>query len=299
MFTDVAGRRGGRLARVHAHLLLASLVLAGCTASLSTGPTRLYTVADETSLLRTQVASIESNFSLGVAQNEAARNEVIAERMLAIDMNYFEYEALLLRERQDVGFLSTIANLGLTGTATLITPVVTKNILTGVSTGLTGATKAYSDEVLFQKTIQALQTQMRANRLHVAAKIIARFNDSLQVYPLAMAKSDLEEYYNAGTLDAALLEVTQTVGDETKAADAEKAEAVASIKYSPDELTKLLRTFYSPNGKRDPVIYGNLQKWLQKNHPEEARPLGQILVDNSPSAKAIRLEMARAFNLIH
>ena len=84
MFTDVAGRRGGRLARVHAHLLLASLVLAGCTASLSTGPTRLYTVADETSLLRTQVASIESNFSLGVAQNEAARNEVIAERMLGM-----------------------------------------------------------------------------------------------------------------------------------------------------------------------------------------------------------------------
>ena len=121
--------------------------------------------------------------------------------MRAIDTYYYAFEASLIRERQEVGFISSIISIGLSGAVPLVNAEATKNILGAASAGLQGATKAYSDEVLFQKTVQVLATQMRAHRDIVASEILGRMRSlDIDAYPLSMALSDVDEYYAAGTI---------------------------------------------------------------------------------------------------
>jgi hypothetical protein len=180
----------------------------------------------------------------------AARNEIIAQRMQAIDAQYFAYEAALVRERQEIGFVTSIINIGLAGAVPLVGPVATKNILGGASSALQGGTKTYSDEVLFQKTVQVLQMQMRANRDRIAADIFMKWKGSLDEYPLPIAIGDLEEYYSAGTIAGALVEVNKTVGEKAKDAEGLKVDAL-TVRFAPlTDLTRRIRTFARANPKR-------------------------------------------------
>ena len=182
--------------------------------------------------------------------------------MRAIDAYYYSFEASLIRERQEVGFVRSIINIGLTGAIPLVTPVATKNILGGVSSGLQGATKAYSDEVLFQKTVQVLATQMRARRDNVASDIITRMKTlDIDKYPLSMALGDTDEYYAAGTIAGALIEVQKTVSAESRDAEAKKSEAVTVPFVALTDLTRRIQAFWRANPHRRKDV----RAWLRQN----------------------------------
>jgi hypothetical protein len=159
------------------------------------------------------------------------RNQIISARMYVADLEYDNFEAQLTREMQDEGILATAVNLGLTTSATLVGGAATKTILSGVATGVTGLDKAYSEKELLANTIQALQTQMRADRKAQSAIILAKMlqdNGTAQKtvtpidqYSLPMALSDTARYYQAGTVASALIGLTKTVSNaETNAANA-------------------------------------------------------------------------------
>lgn len=247
-------------------LLAMSILLSGCLPSLDGGPKRMFTVAEETTALKDQVITLQSRYYADSgAATVAARNEIIAERIAAIDANYYVYEAALTREHQEFGFLSSLANIGLTTTATVIPVAQTKTLLTGISTGIQGGSKAYSDEILYQKTVQVLQSQMRANRAGVAAQIITRMKLSLSDYPLAMAMSNLEEYYAAGTLSAGLIQAANTVGREADLQEENKADAIVRTKFTSDDNTKLLESYLfpsGPDGNRDEGRAARLVEYL-------------------------------------
>jgi len=153
--------------------------------------------------------------------------------MYIADMEYNTYEARLTREIQDEGLLATAASLGLTTSATLVSPAQTKAILSGIATGVTGLDKAYNDKVLLSNTIQALQTQMRADRKTQAAVILAKMfkNTSsntriitpIAEYTLPMALSDAEGYYQAGTIASGLIGLSKTVANVEQSADQAKS----------------------------------------------------------------------------
>ena len=147
-------------------------------------------------------------------QARLLRNEIIAQRMYAIDVQYTQYENALTREGQEVSF-GTLATAGALGTAsTLFTPVVTKSVLSGLST-VTLATKGhYDSEVLLAQSIRTIQKQMRSSRNVVAANISAKLIQSVTEYPLSAALSDVEDYYNAGTLTTGVIDTSTTVGIE-------------------------------------------------------------------------------------
>jgi hypothetical protein len=145
-------------------------------------------------------------------QAKRARNEIIAERMYAIDVQYVQYENALTREGQEVSF-GTLAAAGALGTAsTLFTPVVTKSVLSGLSTVTLGTKGHYDSEILLASSIRTIQKQMRASRNLIAAGISAKLVQSVADYPLAAALSDLEEYYDAGTLTTGVIDTSTTVG---------------------------------------------------------------------------------------
>jgi len=197
-----------------------------------------------------------------VAPTKANRNEIIAVRMREVDSHYFAFEGSLIRERQELGFVSSIVSLGLTGAIPLASSLGTKSALGAASTFIQGGTKAFSDEVLFQKTVQVLATQMRARRAVVAADIITRMRTlDLDAYPLSMALGDLDEYYAAGTIAGALIEIQKTVGAQSTAAEDAKA-AVVQVKFSSvTDLGKAILAFARSSAANRKAV----QDWVDNN----------------------------------
>jgi hypothetical protein len=212
-------------------------------------------VEEEAAVARGRVKFWEdSYYTNAVVPSKFNRNEIISARMREIDSYYFAFEASLIRERQELGFVSTIVSLGLTGAIPLASSLGTKNALGAASTFIQGGTKAFSDEVLFQKTVQVLATQMRAHRAFVAANIITRMRTlDLEAYPLAMALGDLDDYYAAGTIAGALIEIQKTVGAASSIAEAAKANTMEFTFLSNSSTLSLQACLRKP-GARDGLV---------------------------------------------
>jgi hypothetical protein len=261
----LAGWRGrARLGgAMRAGSLLIGLLVSGCFSSIEGGPPRLFSVAEESEVARIRLTrGEEAYYSTPVAQNKLVRNEIITARMRAIDTYYYAFEASLIRERQEVGFISSIISIGLSGAVPLVNAEATKNILGAASAGLQGATKAYSDEVLFQKTVQVLATQMRAHRDIVASEILGRMRSlDIDAYPLSMALSDVDEYYAAGTIAGALIEIQKTVSAESRNAEAIKAGAVL-VNFAPiTDLGRRIQRFFNASAQNKVAI----RTWIRDN----------------------------------
>ena len=203
-------------------------MVAGC-ASHQVGPYR--PVPIETDVARISSLAYPEDlaaFASTWPDRGAARNEMLTARMYVADMEYQVYEANLTKEIQDEGLLGTAAILGLTTASTLVSPAPTKTILSGLATGVTGLDKAYNEKELLSNAMQALQTQMRADRKAQAAEIYAKMlrgtGNAKQPTPIgeytwSMALADAEAYYQAGTVSSALIGLSRTVlqqGDERR-----------------------------------------------------------------------------------
>ena len=260
-----AAEQGGvrsRTAMTAASLLIA-LLTSGCFTSIEGGPPRLFSITEESAVARARLTlGEEAYYASPVAQNKRVRNEIIFARMRAIDSYYYAFEASLIRERQEVGFISSIISIGLSGAVPLVSAVDTKNILGAASSGLQGATKAYSDEVLFQKTVQVLTTQMRARRDIVASDLVSRLRAlDIEAYPLSLALSDVDEYYAAGTIAGALIEIQKTVSAESRNAEAIKAGAVL-VRFAPvTDLGRRIQAFFNASAANRAAV----QAWIRDN----------------------------------
>jgi hypothetical protein len=281
---------------VQAASLVMALLTSGCLASIDGGPPRLFTIAEESGLARDRLIVSEGNYYTNAgSRNRIFRNDIIASRMRAIDSHYYAFEASLIRERQELGFLSSIVSIGLSGAVPLVYAEGTKNILGAASSGLQGATKAFSDEVLFQKTVQVLATQMRARRDSVAADLITKMKTlDVDVYPLPMALGDVDEYYAAGTIAGALIELSKTVGEKAKDAEQGKTATLVSFSFSSDNLTALINNFYRPSGVVDNARLKIVLDFL-KTYPGRPK-LAEVLFN--ADALDFRRQLAKDLKLI-
>jgi hypothetical protein len=223
-----------------------SLTAAGC-ASNQGGPTRPISIEDDVARVKLLTEPDVSTFyTLDLATQAAYRNQVVTARMYVADVEYHYYESRLTKEMQQEGLLATAASLGLTTSATLVPVAQTKTLLSALATGVTGLDKAYTEKELLSNTIQALQTQMRADRKAQAAVIYAKmFKDGgsntkiitpIAEYTLPMALSDADTYYAAGTFGSALIGLSKTMANNEKNADDAKTasgpnpDAVSNVK---------------------------------------------------------------------
>jgi hypothetical protein len=214
--------------RTSLYLLIIAPLVAGC-ASNQLGPTRPISIDYDVAL----VWPLAYPQDLTAFNSASGRNQILTARMYIADMEYHAYEARLTREMQDEGILATAVSLGLTTSATLVPLAQTKTLLSGIATGVTGLDKAYDEKELLSNTIQALQTQMRADRKTLAAEIYAKmFKDAghntktitpIAEYTLPMALSDADAYYQAGTVASSLIGLSKTVANAETNADQAKA----------------------------------------------------------------------------
>lgn len=244
------------------------VALGACTPSIRGTPERLLDVPVETELIRTLAGPewyAEYARSTGARRREL-RDQIVLARMYAIDLYYSEYEANLTRERQNVGFLSTVANLALTSSATLVAAKETKTILSAVATGLTGAKEAYDKEILIEKTIAILQQQMRARRKEIKVSIIGRLSLDQSSYPLELALTDVESYYRAGTITGALIDVSEETGVRLAQARAIE-ERIVVTRFAPvADLGTRIRAFVRVSAANLRAV----QDYLASNHPGTA-----------------------------
>jgi hypothetical protein len=103
---------------------------------------------------------------------------------------------------------------------------------------------------------------MQAQRAVVAANIISRMKtQELDAYPLSMALSDLDEYYAAGTIAGALIEIQKTVGAVSTDAQIAKADAI-EVKFAPlTDLSRRIQAFWNANPGKRPAI----KAWIKEN----------------------------------
>jgi len=220
------------------------MAASGCV-STADGPTRLYPVEVETQFIREnlKLVSLDDFSRSDETQRVKYRNDWIAARMYAIDIQYTTYEAALTKERQNVGFGAAAATLGLTTASGLLTPVATKNVLTGLAGFVTGTRAAYDNDVLLAHSVQWVQSQMRTQRSIVAERILRGMRASTVDYPLAAALSDLEDYYRAGTFTGGMLGTSEALGAEARFAEQLKQDRI-EVNYVSTATGRSLRACY-------------------------------------------------------
>ncbi len=164
--------------------------------------------------------------------------------MYAIDVQYTQYENALTREGQEIGFGALTAATGLSTAATLVVANATKTILSAAATGVLATKGHYESEILIAQTIRTIQKQMRSSRNGIATSISGKMAQSVADYPLWAALSDVEDYYNAGTLTTGVIDLSTTAGNQETVTKEKKQEVTqAPLAVRP---SLILRDLDSP-----------------------------------------------------
>lgn len=209
----------------------------------------------------------------GASYDQSQRNTLIDAQIYAIDRAYRDYEQRLFNEGRNTNFAFALANLGagIAGTFNGGSAV-----LAATSAGLTGSSGAFNSEILVEKTITALISQMRASRANVRASIIHRMQRPVGDYTLVAAMADLESYFYAGSLANAIVDLTQLSSEEEDKATANAA-AMEEFRFSLDASAKVIRAVIFENeaeAKLDPAGIAKLDKCLIANSLPKSDAVG-------------------------
>jgi hypothetical protein len=148
----------------------------------------------------------------------ACRNEIMGARMYAIDLRFSQFEEELFRDTRRGGFNTTLATLGLT-TAAAASSGGASQVLSGLGALVIGGREAFQKEVLAERTVIAIHGAMRTRRAQVALKLRAGMATPIEGYPVTLGLADLSEYFSAGTVLGALINVTEAVGVAAQTAE--------------------------------------------------------------------------------
>lgn len=131
------------------------------------------------------------------------RNTVVGAQLDAADQNYAAYASALRSERSRLALGSDLVVVGLSEGASLAKKA-TANALAAASAGIVGANAAINKDAYYNATVEALISQMDAERATVRAQINKAMANSETAYPLANALGDVRRYEAAGTMDRAI-----------------------------------------------------------------------------------------------
>jgi len=310
LLVSLAPGAAQRLATTQSGLIRAATVfslgsiLCGCLPSLTGGPTRIYTVDQEANAARSAISDLTTAYyTSSESSRTALRNEIIGERLYAIDVEFTQYDEELTKEAQEVGFAADATSQTLNIVGPLLAHPESTKILSGIAGGVTGLKGSYQSDIVVAKTIQIVQAQMQANRDTVLTQILERMSESTTTYPLSIAMTDLEDYYRAGTFTEGLIQTSSNVSQGAQAAQNIKnsvATLIYSANFSTDAATTALMKFLYPNGKLNPTNLKTLNDLLAKPPFPTVRgapwTVSQILY--GPGNANIRLQLAKAAGLL-
>ncbi len=230
--------------RLHKPALLMLLftlpMLGGCLASLTAYPDTSYDARAELKSLEPLLAAdaITRYDAPGNDQRDDMdqltwRNAVVNARVRAMDVLFNEFQQDLYREGVGFGISTDWIVLALSGAGSLISSASTA--LSAASSGVVGAKAAFDRNAFHDKTMTTLMATMVAQRKDVLATIRTNQLLGIDQYPLTLALTDLDRYYQAGTLPGALTAVAQNAGSVGAAADVRLKDLLV-VKEVPPQL---------------------------------------------------------------
>ncbi len=219
----MAYRPSVRLSAV-AIVVAIGLALASCSSVRSGRPVRALDPESVIEALETdkQFRLEELVLSYYKAKDNKARREI---RNLLIDVGIIlidQHFELFVREystdRKDFDAGMEIGSMATAAVATIVTPAVTKSILSAISGGLTAAKTVVDKTYFYDQTMQVIIKQMDAQRRSASVALLLGIPKSIENYPLSAALLDLHRYYTAGTIDGALAGIQQNAAIEAEEA---------------------------------------------------------------------------------
>ena len=203
---------------------------------------------------------VDGSFRRGYDEAKAANDEVAAKRerdqilselMYVIDAAHGDYERAMQAHATAFEVVSDFALLGLAGAGATVGGAETKAIISAISGGVKGAELSVNKRVFRDKTIEALQAQMRAAQTRRKAEIIRRMKRPTADYTLELGLSDIVQYYYDGTLTRALQNLVADAKEKEKQAEGNvstnlflrraSAVEITTVEHLTDQLDALVR----------------------------------------------------------
>lgn len=263
-------------------VLLLTLLTSGC-ASIRGGPdiprTPSVTAMNPMDLMDTATLSryndAPATLKMGV------RNEIIDERILEMDYQFRLYEEDLWKEGIGMGIGTDWLLLAMTGATATVGGETLKSALGAASTGIQGAKTSFDKNVYYEKTLPALLAQMVAEREKIRARIIQSKLLPVPEYTLYAALSDLNRYYEAGTLRGVIQIIATDAGEKESRAEAE-IRRVIQARYAVTDRDVRDRINSWLNANLENV--NALERWLREQNPPVTE-LGGIWVDDDETSR--------------
>ena len=206
--------------RLSSRVLAISLSLvAACT---TTGCTSLYGVPVRYQPTSAIVDSIELKASdlasLQKATTEADRNALQNKALAVIDLRFHQFVRSLAADRENASAASAGIGLSAATASTFVDSVAAKTNYSLLGAFSLAAFGVVDKSYFYDKTVPALVSAMGAARANVLVRIKTAQADSLSAYNGTSALNDLEEYFSAGTILAAIADISARAESDKQAA---------------------------------------------------------------------------------
>lgn len=151
-----------------------------------------------------------------------------------IDLEFGEFVNRFHIGRGNAKIGADAAQLGLAAATTLGQGARTKNILSAILTATTGARLSVDKNYFREKSTEAIIAQMDATRNRVRTIIVKRLSDD--AYTWYAARSDVIEYFFAGTLQRGLQGIHMAAATEVRQSRDDLEEAMLTIPPTPKDM---------------------------------------------------------------
>lgn len=149
------------------------------------------------------------------------RNEMIFQLKRNIDANYQEFENGLFIGKATSNILFDITELGAALAGTITNGERAKTIISSSLSMFKGSRKSSEINLFREKTTESLIQTMRASRSSREKKINIGLRNTVADYTLEESLGDLIDYFYAGSLSNALVELSQNAADNANDAKIE------------------------------------------------------------------------------
>jgi hypothetical protein len=191
-------------------LLSASLVQAQKTPKIFTTEQANSTAATN----MTYVNSLESQYQTATGeQKKLLRNRLIYIGVEQIDTEFNAFRRNTRKRNDLLQFLFDFLEIGVSTTIGVINGERAKTVLAEALTGFKGVRTSVNKNFRLMET-QILFNKMVANRAKRLQLVYAKLNDDVGSYPWERSRSELKDYFYAGTTDDALNTLSIDTGAE-------------------------------------------------------------------------------------
>jgi hypothetical protein len=272
----------------------AALTTIGCFRVAPKMPPPLASMAPinySSSALDADVATYHASIANHALDNaKTQRNQIVFRIIAQIDAAYGAFELNLSTRRAGLQTGGDAAQLGLSAAATLVGASDIKDILSATSTAFQGTRLSVDKNFYEQKTTESLVSQMRASRKNLQAQILLSLsNRDVNSYPLESAWGDVVNYYYAGTIPSALVDIAGKAGNDAVKADQTLKDAVKELTPATPDQAKQALTIRSEYEALNKAVSSGNETSVKAAGETLARILTNAKIQFDPSASASNL----------